>query len=388
MLLPTSREARLRASCSEQRVGRVVAQRYGEQQRSVPGRRRRRLPARRRRRGVRDRPPGRAAGTARRRWRSATASRDAAPLEVDAPVRDSKLTSRSLGPASSKRVTSVVEGRGGATPSPYTSTRSGTPDDSSVQTSTRAIVERGSAGHEAQAERRCGRRPVADGSRRQLVGRAPRAAGRPASPGRCRCRRAAGWGSTVTSRAVAVLVGRTGSSGLPSRSRSVSPVDAEPVDPPVLRVAPPHPQVGVLAEQPRDAAERRAAHGQLEGPLGAHLAGPADAACESPDPVGERRRRRCRCRTRAARRQQGRGSATPTASSATTSQRAAGTISTTYDGVRTARRTGTSTSVARRWPHEAGPAPSLAASSPRRGRPSARGAFSCPSAAGPGPAGR
>ena len=148
---------------------------------------------------------------------------------------------------------------------------------SSAQTSTRAIVERESRGHQPQPGGAPARRPVvrAAGTARRPWRR--RAAARPGPAGSDvgvvrqpdgGVRREPGGRLTRSS---------SGSSEPPLRTRSGLAGGAEPVDPPVLRVAPPHPQVGAA----RRAAGRRRrtvepVQRHVERALRVDLAGPAE----------------------------------------------------------------------------------------------------------------
>ena len=130
------------------------------------------------------------------------------------------------------------------------------PDASSAHTSTCAIVDSASAGtsRSPAALRPATRRGGQPG---QLLGASrPRAAVRPARPGRRRCRRAAGWGSTAEPRASVLVVppDRQAARRAPGRTRRWARIRSTRQ---FFVVAPPHPQVGPLAEQPRHAAEGR-----------------------------------------------------------------------------------------------------------------------------------
>ena len=202
----------------------------------------------------------------------ATASRDV-PRWKSTSGENSKLTSRSVGRPGSNVTTSLVIAGLEESPSPYTSTRSGTPEDSSVQMSTRSIVDIVLAGtrRSPTALRPATRRA---GSRLSSAERAPasiRAASAAGTMSLSSGSRMGEYGDQprcprlvdVPDRHV-VLAQHVGLAG-----------GAEPIDAPVPRVAPPDPEIGVLAEDPGHAAEHRPTQGKLERPLGADLAGPA-----------------------------------------------------------------------------------------------------------------
>ena len=262
-------------------------------------------------------------------------------MEVDAR-RELDAERAVRGGSSSNVVTSLVRIGCCASPSPYTSTRSGSPVDSSAQTSTRAIVERRVRRHQAQP----GGAPARHAARRDP--RQLAAASRPSSSRRGQGDRGTmslSSGSRIGGprdlRAVLVLVASTGSTVPPSRTQVGLAGRADPVDPPVLVVPPPDAQLAAARRavgRPRRTSSRSA--GPSSAPWVLHLAGPAECRVEARDALGERGGARRRCRERG-QRGAGRvgGAQTPSASSATTSQRAAGTILTTYVGAPN-RRTG------------------------------------------------
>ena len=364
-----------------QGLGGGVAQGYGEQGGRVRGRRRRR------RRAPRHRPrrssPIALIGSRNgaKALAAATASKRGAALEVDVGARTGSAGPRSEGDSSSKRRDLAGQDRVlGVVVAVHVDAQR---DVRSTRRPTRRPARSSTAGPPAPAaaRRRCGRPRVVAGSA------TARRASRPSSS---RAARAAGTmslssGSRMADqrdqpRGVVLVVP-------PDREAALADVvglagRADPVDPPVLVVAATRPAGWLLlAEQPGDPAEGRAGQRHLERALGAHLA--RTSRCRSRLACGGRGpgpRPWCPRPAAGAARSGARRRPAPAAPPPASVPR--GPSSQRTSEARADDWTNGLRPPATAWvrcAHEAGPAPSLAASPARRGRPSARGAFSCPS---------